>query len=120
MFQALCEASHQGPRFGKPLSQCDIYGSIEAGNRLRYVFGKVRYAKLFVASETSIFNFKSPMYVRAMMSLGASEPWDVALKIVSRDEKAKLDARPLMEYFRPLHEWLLVENRRSNYTIGFR
>ena len=54
------------------------------------------------------------------MSLGASQPWDVALKIVSRDEKAKLDARPLMEYFRPLHEWLLVENRRSNYTIGFR
>lgn len=35
IFGALCDASKQGPRFGKPLNQCDIYGSTEAGNRLR-------------------------------------------------------------------------------------
>lgn len=40
ILQALCDASQQGPRFGKPLNQCDIYGSVEAGNRLRYNFVK--------------------------------------------------------------------------------
>jgi len=37
-YQALCEANQQGPVFGKPLHLCDIYGSIAAGDRLRYFF----------------------------------------------------------------------------------
>ncbi|XP_046639551.1 angiotensin-converting enzyme-like [Daphnia pulicaria] len=90
IFQALCEASGQGPRFGKPLNQCDIYGSIEAGNRLR-----------------------------EMMSLGSSHPWNVALKVLTLEENPKIDAQPLMDYYQPLHEWLVIENRRLNYTIGF-
>ncbi|KAK4008097.1 hypothetical protein OUZ56_013252 [Daphnia magna] len=88
IFQALCDASQQGPRFGKPLNQCDIYGSVEAGNRLR-----------------------------EMLSLGSSRPWNVALKVLTHEQNPTIDARPLMDYYRPLHEWLLSENRRLNYTV---
>ncbi|XP_057374872.1 angiotensin-converting enzyme-like [Daphnia carinata] len=88
IFQALCDASQQGPRFGKPLNQCDIYGSVEAGNRLR-----------------------------EMLSLGSSQPWKVALEVLTHEQNPTIDARPLMDYYRPLHEWLTSENRRLNYTI---
>ena len=53
------------------------------------------------------------------MSLGSSQRWDVALKVLTREERPKFDARPLMDYYRPLYKWLLSENSRSNYTIGF-
>jgi peptidyl-dipeptidase A len=54
-----------------------------------------------------------------MMSLGSSHPWNVALKVLTLEENPKIDAQPLMDYYQPLHEWLVIENRRLNYTIGF-
>jgi hypothetical protein len=56
---------------------------------------------------------------REMMSLGSSHPWNVALKVLTLEENPKMDAQPLMDYYQPLHEWLVIENRRLNYTIGF-
>lgn len=53
------------------------------------------------------------------MSLGSSHPWNVALKVLTHEENPKIDAQPLMDYYQPLHEWLVIENRRLNYTIGF-
>lgn len=53
------------------------------------------------------------------MSLGGSQPWVVALKALTLEENPKLDAKPLLDYFRPLHEWLQYQNQRNNYTVGF-
>jgi len=56
---------------------------------------------------------------REMMSLGSSHHWNVALKVLTHEENPKIDAQPLMDYYQPLHEWLVIENRRLNYTVGF-
>jgi peptidyl-dipeptidase A len=63
-----------------PLYECSVYGSREAGRRLA-----------------------------AMLSLGASEPWQDALEKLtgSRD----IDAGAILEYFQPLKEWLDEQNR---------
>jgi peptidyl-dipeptidase A len=63
-----------------PLYECSIYGSREAGRRLA-----------------------------AMLSLGASEPWQDALETLtgSRD----IDAAAIIEYFQPLLQWLDEQNK---------
>lgn len=40
------------------------------------------------------------------MELGSSEPWQEAMKIMTGGETDKMDARPLLDYFSPLLEWL--------------
>ena len=47
----------------------------------------------------------------AMLRLGSSEDWQTALEVLtgSRD----VSAEPLLEYFRPIHEWLQTENAGS-------
>ena len=46
-----------------------------------------------------------------MLRLGSSEDWQTALEVLtgSRD----VSAEPLLEYFRPIHEWLQTENAGS-------
>ncbi|MGB6605172.1 MAG: M2 family metallopeptidase, partial [Steroidobacteraceae bacterium] len=63
-----------------PLYECSVYGSREAGRRLA-----------------------------AMLSLGASEPWQDALEKLtgSRD----IDAGAILEYFQPLMQWLDEQNK---------
>jgi peptidyl-dipeptidase A len=68
---SLCKAAgHTGP-----LATCSIYGSKEAGARLR-----------------------------AMLALGASKPWPLALAALGGETRA--DAHALLEYFAPLTAWL--------------
>ena len=54
-----------------------------------------------------------------MMSLGGSEPWDAALKVLSGGRWSDISAAPLMDYYAPLQRWLAAENRRRNYKIGW-
>ncbi|XP_069120838.1 angiotensin-converting enzyme-like [Argopecten irradians] len=50
-----------------------------------------------------------------MLKLGASQPWqDVLEKITGQRE---VDARPLMDYFKPLTDWLIEQNQ--NETVGW-
>ncbi|KAJ9595075.1 hypothetical protein L9F63_013640, partial [Diploptera punctata] len=65
-----------------PLHTCTIYRSREAGRLL----GEV-------------------------LSAGSSRPWAEVIRIMTRGRTDKLDARPLLEYFKPLSMWLNVENR---------
>jgi peptidyl-dipeptidase A len=58
-----------------PLDQCSIYGNDAAGKKLR-----------------------------AMLSLGASKPWQDAMQVVSGERKA--DASAILDYFAPLRGWL--------------
>lgn len=74
--RALCEAAG----FDGPLHECSIYGSEQAGERLR-----------------------------AMLALGASQPWQDALEQLtgSRD----MDATAIIDYFAPLMGYLEGQNQ---------
>ena len=73
--RALCEAAG----IKGPLHRCSIYGSREAGGRLR-----------------------------AMLEMGASEPWPEALNTIA--ETREMDATAIVEYFAPLSVWLDEQN----------
>ena len=46
-----------------------------------------------------------------MLELGSSKHWSVALKELTGSPS--MNAKPLLEYFKPLYEWLVKENARS-------
>ncbi|CAL8102819.1 unnamed protein product [Orchesella dallaii] len=72
----------------KPLHDCSIYGSKEAGKQFA-----------------------------DMLRIGSSAPWQDALEIVTgvRD----LNAEPILDYYKPLYEWLVKENAKYNETVGW-
>ncbi|HEY0063578.1 MAG TPA: M2 family metallopeptidase [Telluria sp.] len=63
-----------------PLNRCSIYGNKKAGDKLQ-----------------------------AMLAMGASKPWQEALKAVSGEDK--IDGQALLEYFAPLKVWLDEQNK---------
>ena len=63
-----------------PLNRCSIYGNKQAGEKLQ-----------------------------AMLALGASKPWQEALKAISGEDK--IDGGALIEYFAPLKVWLDEQNK---------
>ena len=65
--------------FNGPLYQCSIYGNKKAGEKLK-----------------------------AMLAMGASEPWPAALKAMTGEEK--MDATAIIDYFAPLKSWLDEQN----------
>jgi peptidyl-dipeptidase A len=66
--------------FSGPLHECSIHGSKAAGDRLQ-----------------------------AMLSLGASRPWQDALEALTGQRE--MDATALLDYFAPLRKWLIDQNR---------
>ena len=64
----------------EPLNRCSIYGNKEAGARLN-----------------------------AMLTMGASRPWQVALKTLTGSDR--MDASAIVDYFAPLQKWLDEQNR---------
>jgi len=65
--------------FTGPLYQCSIYGNKKAGEKLK-----------------------------AMLAMGASEPWPAALKAMTGEDK--MDATAIIDYFAPLKTWLDQQN----------
>ncbi len=63
-----------------PLHTCSIYGNKAAGEKLK-----------------------------AMLELGASKPWPVALEALTGQKE--MDATALIEYFQPLMKWLEEQNK---------
>ncbi|XP_033759589.1 uncharacterized protein LOC117341835 [Pecten maximus] len=53
--------------------------------------------------------------LRDMLELGASQPWQDALEKITGQRE--IDAEPLMEYFKPLTDWLIEQNQ--NDTVGW-
>lgn len=72
----------------KPLHECDIYQSTEAGN----VLGK-------------------------MLQMGASRPWQDAMEVVTGQRN--MDASGILDYFKPLQDWLEAENKKNGVFIGW-
>jgi peptidyl-dipeptidase A len=65
--------------FTGPLYQCSIYGNKKAGEKLK-----------------------------TMLAMGLSEPWPVALKAMTGEDK--MDATAIIDYFAPLKTWLDQQN----------
>ena len=65
--------------FNGPLYQCSIYGNKKAGEKLK-----------------------------AMLAMGASEPWPAALKAMTGEDK--MDATAIIDDFAPLKTWLDQQN----------
>ena len=63
-----------------PLNRCSIYDNKAAGKRFQ-----------------------------AMLAMGASRPWNEALKTATGDDK--LDASAILDYFAPLRVWLDAQNK---------
>ena len=68
--------------FTGPLYQCSIYGNKKAGEKLK-----------------------------AMLAMGASEPWPAALKAMTGEDK--MDATAIIDYFAPLKSWLDEQNKKQ-------
>ena len=68
--------------FNGPLYQCSIYGNKKAGEKLK-----------------------------AMLAMGASEPWPAALKAMTGEDK--MDATAIIDYFAPLKTWLDEQNAKG-------
>jgi len=49
-----------------------------------------------------------------MLSLGSSKLWPDAMEVITGQRE--MDAGPLLEYFKPLHDWLLQQNEGHNIT----
>lgn len=52
-----------------------------------------------------------------MLSLGASQPWQDVLQVMTGERR--MTARPLLDYFRPLKEWLEEDNARDGDGVGW-
>ncbi|XP_075846496.1 angiotensin-converting enzyme [Microtus pennsylvanicus] len=51
------------------------------------------------------------------MKLGYSKPWPEAMKLITG--QPNMSASAMMNYFKPLTEWLITENRRHGETLGW-
>lgn len=49
--------------------------------------------------------------------MGSSKPWPDAMEVLTGDRN--MDASGLMEYFKPLYDWLKAENERTGEYIGW-
>ncbi|KAG8191004.1 hypothetical protein JTE90_010862 [Oedothorax gibbosus] len=52
--------------------------------------------------------------LRSMLSLGASVSWQKALWVLTRERR--LSSKPLLKYYKPLHDWLIQHNSANNIT----
>jgi len=53
-----------------------------------------------------------------MLELGSSKPWPDAMEKISGQRQ--MDAAGLLEYFKPLTDWLIEENKKTNEYIGWK
>lgn len=52
-----------------------------------------------------------------MLQLGSSRPWPDALEVLTGQRK--MDASGLLEYFKPLQEYLEYYNKKNNVFVGW-
>lgn len=88
-YKSLCIAAEQyDPNDPtKPLHKCDFEGSHIAGQRLR-----------------------------DGLSLGLSEHWSKSLSVIT-DGELEISADAILEYFKPLYEFLIEENKKTPSTF---
>lgn len=55
--------------------------------------------------------------LKEMLSLGSSKPWPDAMEVLTGERKMNADA--ILEYFKPLQDWLVEENKRLGAHVGW-
>ncbi|KAG8001285.1 Angiotensin-converting enzyme 2 [Nibea albiflora] len=56
--------------------------------------------------------------LKNMLELGRSQSWTRALHVISND--TRMNARPLLDYFQKLYDWLKEDNKEHNRTVGWK
>ncbi|XP_017880117.1 angiotensin-converting enzyme isoform X3 [Ceratina calcarata] len=56
--------------------------------------------------------------LKSMLALGSSKPWQDAMEKITGQRN--MDTTGLMEYFKPLTDWLIEENKKTNEYIGWK
>lgn len=56
--------------------------------------------------------------LKSMLELGSSKPWPDAMEKIAGQRQ--MDSAGLLEYFKPLTDWLTEENKRTNEYIGWK
>ncbi|XP_064127023.1 angiotensin-converting enzyme isoform X3 [Loxodonta africana] len=56
-------------------------------------------------------------YIRDAMKLGFSKPWPEAMRLITG--QPNMSATAMMNYFKPLLDWLLTENGRHGEKLGW-
>ena len=52
-----------------------------------------------------------------MLSMGKGRSWQDALEVMTGSRQ--ISAQPLLRYFQPLYDWLVVENARAARPVGW-
>ena len=56
--------------------------------------------------------------LKSMLELGSSKPWQDAMEEITGQRN--MDTSGLLEYFKPLTDWLTEENKKTNEYIGWK
>lgn len=43
--------------------------------------------------------------------MGSSKPWPDAIRMLTRGKTSRMDASAIMDYFKPLMDWLTEQNK---------
>lgn len=55
--------------------------------------------------------------LKDVMKLGSTKHWRDAMEMITKERK--LSGKAIMEYYKPLHDWLKEENKRNGVSIGW-
>lgn len=55
--------------------------------------------------------------LKSMLQLGSSKPWPEAMAVLTGG--STMDAGALLEYFKPLNDWLVKENEKNGVFVGW-
>lgn len=64
------------------------------------------------------FELSHVVNVRSMLEMGSSKPWPDALEAMTGSRQ--MDASAILEYFKPLEDWLVKHNKKLNVPIGWK
>lgn len=53
-----------------------------------------------------------------MLELGSSKPWQDAMERITGQKN--MESAGLLEYFKPLTDWLTAENKKTDEYIGWK
>ena len=57
---------------------------------------------------------------RKILKLGKSVSWQDAISLLTDGKRDRFTADPIVEYFKPLHDWLRKYNEENNVTVGWK
>ena len=55
--------------------------------------------------------------LKKMLQLGSSKPWQDALQSLTGERK--MSAKPILNYFKPLYDWLVTTNEENGDSVGW-